>query len=110
MSTKKKDKIDSQYYTRNADNTKQDFAKTKYNNIITTTYTMYTDWFTDDEQSRLHHLLESNEVYLHNLNTDVVDPVIITNSECEYKTFTNNGRKKWYNTIELEVSQNKTRK
>lgn len=107
---KKKDKIDSQYYTRNADNTKQDFAKTKYNNIITTTYTMYTDWFTDDEQSRLHHLLESNEVYLHNLNTDVVEPVIITNSECEYKTFTNNGRKKWYNTIELEVSQNKTRK
>ena len=55
----KKDKIESIYYTKNADNTKQDFAKTKYNNVITTTYTMHTDWFNDDEQSRLHHLLES---------------------------------------------------
>ena len=106
----KKDKIESIYYTKNADNTKQDFAKTKYNNVITTTYTMHTDWFNDEEQSKLHHLLESTEVYLHNLNTDEIQPVNITNNVCEYKTYSNNGRKKWYNTIEPEVSQNKIRK
>lgn len=106
----KKDNIDSLYYNKNINNNNPEFSKVKYTNVITTTYTMYTDWFNDDEQSRLHHLLESTEVYLHNLNTDELFPVNITNKTCEFKTFTNNGKKKWFNTIELEVAQDKIRK
>lgn len=108
--TKKTDKITSKYYTRDYDNTTIKSEKTKFANIINTEYVLHTGWFNDDEQSRLHHLLESTEVYLHNLNTDEIYPVNITNTTCEYKTFTNNGRKKFNNTINVEVAQEKLRR
>jgi hypothetical protein len=107
---KKTDKITSKYYTRDYDNTTIKSEKTKFTNVINTEYVLHTGWFNDDEQSRLHHLLESTEVYLHNLNTDEIYPVNITNTTCEYKTFTNNGRKKFNNTINVEVAQTKVRK
>lgn len=106
----KTDNINSQYYTKTYNNRLPQFEKKKYVNLITTKYTLYTDWFNDAEQNRLYHLLESTEVYLHNLNTDKIEPVNIKNSDCKYKTFTNNGRKKFYNTIEVEVAQTKLRK
>ena len=107
---KKTDKITSKYYTRDFDNTTTQSEKTKFANVINTEYVLYTGWFNDDEQSRLHHLLESTEVYLHNLNTDEIYPVNITNNSCEFKTFTNNGRKKFNNTINVEVAQTKVRR
>lgn len=107
--TLKTDNINSNYYIKGYNNTTLEFGKVKYLNEINTTYRLHTDWFTDDEQSRLHHLLESNEVYLHNLATGKIEPVIITNKTVEFKTYTNNGKKKWYNTIDVEVSQVKIR-
>lgn len=107
---KKSDSIKSSYYTTNVDNTTNEFGKTKYINVIDTYYTLHTDWFNDDEQERFANLIESTEVYLHNLNTDKILPVNITNNTFEYKTFTNNGKKKWYNTIEVEVAQQRIRR
>lgn len=107
---KKVDKIESKYYNRAFNNTTTQFEKKKFTNVITPQYTLHTGWFNDDEQSRLYHLLESTEVYLHNLNTDEIVPVNITNNTCEYKTFTNNGRKKFSNTINVEVAQTRIRK
>lgn len=106
---KKSDKITSHYYSQNFNNTTYEFEKTKYLNVISTSYELYTDWFNDDEQSRLYHLLESTQVYLHNLNKNEILPVNITNNTCEYKTYTNNGKKKWYNTINVEVAQERIR-
>lgn len=108
--TKKKDNIKSYYYNKEYSTARPDFDKTKYINNITTTYDLYTDWFTGDEQSRLHHLLESNEVYLHDLVNDRIIPVNITNTNLEYKTFTNNGKKKFNNLITVECSQTRIRK
>lgn len=105
----KSDKMNSQYYTKTFDNRTHEFGKTKYLNIINQNYTLHTDWFNDEEQSLFYHLLESTEVYLHNLNTNELQPVNITNNTCEYKTFTNNGKKKWYNTINVEVAQERIR-
>ena len=107
---KKVDNIESKYYNRAFNNTTTQFEKKKFTNVITPQYTLHTGWFNDDEQSRLYHLLESTEVYLHNLNTDEIVPVNITNNTCEYKTFTNNGRKKFNNTINVEVAQTRIRK
>lgn len=108
--SKKVDNINSHYFNKSFNNTTTEFEKKKYINVITPSYTLYTDWFTDEEQSRLYHLLESTEVYLHNLNTGKIEPVNITNTQCEYKTFTNNGKKKFYNTINVEVAQEKLRR
>lgn len=105
----KTDKINSQYFTKNFNNKTIEFGKTKYLNVITPSYKLYTDWFNDEEQGMLYHLLESTEVYLHNLITNKIEPVNITNSTCDYKTFTNNGKKKWYNTINVEVAQERIR-
>lgn len=107
---KKSDNIKSSYYTTNVDNTTNEFGKTKYINVIDTYYTLHTDWFNDDEQERFANLIESTEVYLHNLNTDKILPVNITNNTFEYKTFTNNGKKKFYNTLEVEVAQQRIRR
>lgn len=107
---KKTDKITPQYYTKDFDNKTQDFERVKYLNTIASSYVLNTDWFTDEEQARLHNLIESNEVYLHNLNTDEILPVNITNTSLEYKTYTNNGKKKFNNTINVEVAQEKIRK
>lgn len=108
--TKKSDKISGEYYKQSYNNKTYQFGNTKYLNTITPSYVLYTDYFNDDEQSRLYHLLESTEVYLHNLNTNEFLPVNITNSTCEYTTYTNNGKKKWYNTINVEVAQDQLRK
>lgn len=104
------DNIESHYFNKTFKNSTQEFEKKKYANVFTTTYRLHTDWFNDDEQSRLHHLLGSTEVYLHNLVTDEIEPVNITNKNIEYKTFTNNGKRKWCNTIDVEVAQTRVRK
>lgn len=105
----KTDKISSHYYKKEYNNKTYQFGKTKYLNVITPTYKLYTDWFNDEEQSKMYHLYESTEVYLHNLVTNKIEPVNITDTECVYKTFTNNGKKKFYNTINVEVAQEKFR-
>lgn len=91
----------------------------KIKNDIVTNWVLYTDWLNDEQASRMYHLLESTEVYLQDLtkadinNNDFyseVIPVNITNTNCEYKTFTNNGKKKFYYTIEVEEVKRKIRR
>ena len=106
---KQTDKITSYKYIKAVDNTTSKFGTKKYMNVITPTYKLYTDWLNDDEASRMHHLLESTEVYMHDLEDDKIIPVNITNTNCEYKTYTNNGKKKFYYEINVESAQNKIR-
>ena len=106
---KRTDKITSYKYIKSANNTTRQFGSKKYLNVITPSYTLFTHYLTDEEASKMHHLLESTEVYLHNLEEDEIIPVNITNSSCEYKTFSNNGKKKFYYQIEVEESQERVR-
>ena len=106
---KQTDKITSYKYIKAVDNTTSKFGTKKYMNVISPTYKLYTDWLNDDEASRMHHLLESTEVYMHDLENDKIIPVNISNTNCEYKTFSNNGKKKFYYVIDVESAQNKIR-
>lgn len=103
------DKITSYKYIKSVDNTTRKFGTKKYLNMINSTYRLYTDWMNDDEASRMHHLLESTEVYMHNLEDGTIIPVNITNNTCEYKTYSNNGKKKFYYEIDVEFAQHKVR-
>lgn len=96
------DKIQSQTY-KNKTN-----GKVKYLNTITPSWQLYTDSMNDG--SKMHHLLESTEVYLHNLETDEIIPVVITDSECVYKTYANQGNARFHYTINVEASNYKIRK
>lgn len=104
---KQTDKITAYKYSRNYNNTIIDFESKKYLNVVNEKYTLYTNYLTDEEAGRMYNLLESTEVYLHNLATGEIKAVNITNSECEYKTYTNEGKKKFYYQIDVEASAEK---
>lgn len=106
----KTDDISQNFYNRSFNNTTIEFEKKNYLNIITSKYKFYTSYLTDEQASRMYNLIESNEVYLHNLVTGVVRPVIVTDTSLDYKTFTNQQRKKFYYEINVEESQGKIRR
>lgn len=85
-------------------------GKRNYVNELTKVYTLHTGWLTDDESSRMHHLLNSTNVYLGNLNDGRIIPVVLTGNTTDYKTYKGNGNRLVDYTIEAEVAQYMTRK
>lgn len=85
-----------------------DFHKKTYHNEITEQYSLHTGWMRNEEAEVLtKNLLSSNMIYMHNLRTDEIIPVIITDNSATYKTFKNQGNKRVNYTINVEASQNK---
>ena len=96
------DNIQSQTY-KNKTN-----GKVKYLNQITPSWSLNTGAMSDG--SKMFHLLESTQVYLHNLETDEITPVVITDTSCVYKTYSNQGNTRFYMTINVEAANYKIRK
>lgn len=96
------DKIQSQTYKSKTN------GKVKYLNQITPSWSLNTDSMSDG--SKMHHLLESTQVYLHNLETDEIIPVVITDTSCVYKTYSNQGNTRFHYTINVEAANYKIRK
>lgn len=107
---RKNDEIKSETYTRKVLNTSQEFARNKYLNTITSSWILYTGYLNDIQASKMFNLIESTKVYLHNLKDNTITPVLITDTNCEYKTYTNQGKNKFYYTINVEASQDTYRK
>lgn len=101
----KKDVYEKYYTNKSFNNTQLDFERKVYNNQITTKYELNTSWLTDSESDKLaFNLLSSNSAYLHNLVKDEIKPIVINNTETEYKKFIN-GKKLNRYKIEVENSQ-----
>lgn len=74
---------------------------------------MHTDWLTDDEASRMHHVLGSPLSWLQDLGAValgsyppiVLQPVLITDTEAPYKTRRTEGGALIQYTIHLRVAQ-----
>ena len=98
---KRTDDVTRYNYIRAVNNTTTNHSTVNYFNTYKPTYRLYTHYLSDDEASRMFHLLESNTVYLHNLEENKVIPVTINTKSVEYKTFTNNGKQKFYYEIEV---------
>lgn len=107
---KKTDKIKSENYTKRVKYPSVEFGKVKYLNTITPEWSLNTGWMSDEQSAKMFNLFESTCVYLHNLVEDEIYPVIVTSNTCEYKTYANNGKKRYNYTIEVEASQDKYRK
>ena len=69
---------------------------------------MHTGLLNDDEASRMHHLLNSTEVYLYNMNSGEMIPVTLNNTQTEYKTHKGNGAITY--TIEATLAQDRIRR
>lgn len=73
----------------------------RFQSNITKKWELHTGWLTDEESKRMYHILTSHRVWLYD-NMGGYTPVVITDKKVEYKTFTNEGRKKYYYTINVE--------
>lgn len=104
----KKDEYTKYTYNRSFNNNTLEFENGTYHSQIVTSYVLNTGWLTDVQSDNLaFNLLSSNEVYLHNLCTDKVYPVVITDNSATYKTYKNNQRKLVNYQINCEESQRK---
>lgn len=82
--------------------------KTKYLNRITANWELNTGYTCDG--SKMYNLIESTQVYLHNLKDDTIIPVVVTDTTIKYLNYSNNGKKPYYFTINVEEAQLKYRK
>ena len=104
----KKDTYTKYTYNKSFDNNTLEFENGTYHSQIVTSYVLNTGWLTDTQSDNLaFNLLSSNEVYLHNLCTNKVYPVVITDNSATYKTYKNNSRKMVNYQINCEESQRK---
>jgi hypothetical protein len=101
-----KDSLTQFTYTQNCNNTKLDFQKNRYLAEIHKRFTLNTHWLKEDESRRMWYLLESNVVYLHNIRENKVHPVLITNTDVEYKQ---RGKKSSRISYQIEVELSQTR-
>ena len=81
-----------------------DRGKVTYAEEIVRRYTLYTGNLTDDESSRMHHLLNSPDVWLLDLESGDYIPVTLTNTETPYKTFVSEGRTFYVYEINCETA------
>lgn len=79
------DEVQQYTFNQNYNNTTWEFGKRRYLSEIIKKYKLNTGWLKEEESDRMWYLLQSNTVYLHNVVTDEVHPVIITNTTTEHK-------------------------
>ena len=97
-------------YNRSFNNTTVEFERGRYISEIETRYELGTGWLTDSESENFaRNLVGTNMAYLHNLSTGRIFPVVIDESEIEYKKFKNDRQLIEY-VITVVDSQNKIRK
>lgn len=87
-----------------------DREKSNYLNEIEKSITLHTSWLSDEQSLRMHHLLNSTDVYLHDLEKNSILPVILEGSSTPYKTFKGEGGKLVNYTIEVTIAQSRMRR
>ena len=103
------DSISRLSYKKNYTAMSQEFGQVDYLTKIVSSWSLNTSFRTDEQSSKMAHLLETNRAYLHDLVDDKIYPICITNASCELKTYKNQGRKMAVYTVEAKASQEKYR-
>ena len=85
-------------------------GRENYLNEVTKSWTFNTGLLNDDEASRMHHLLGSCLIYLFDIATGDMIPVVMQTNTWDYKTFKNQGRKMFNYTFTVELAQNRIRR
>lgn len=96
--------IDTDYDNRDIRNR----GRRNYVNEITKRWTLHTGWLSDEESSRMHHLLNSTNVYLYDIAAGDMIPVVLTGTETPYKTYKTDGMVQY--TVEAQLAQERTRR
>lgn len=85
-------------------------GKQNFENVITRTYSTFTGFLTEEQSLLMHHLLNSTEVYLYDIQEGTYVPVVLTNTTTEYKTKQNQNKKMISYNITCEEATKKYRR
>lgn len=102
---KRTDNLTFDYYKARGNN--QDINQpqmNKYKVDITPQWELQTGWINDNESKKMYNIFSSQNMWLEDTETGVIYPVYITNNNVVYKTFTNQGRKKYNYTFSITSS------
>lgn len=100
-------------HTREVDYDNRDVrnrGRQNYVNQISKALTLHTSWMSDEESSRMHHLLNSTEVYLYDIAGRRMIPVMLNNTTSEYKTYKSNGCRLVNYAIEVSYANDRIRR
>ena len=105
----KTDSYDIYKFNRAYDNNSNGFGSTRYMNVTTPAWTLNTGWMSDEESYKFaKHVVGSNQVWLQDIEAGKTYPVVIEDTQTEYKTF---DRNKMFNyTLRVVKSQEEFRK
>lgn len=81
-----------------------------YLNSATKRWRIHTGWLTDLGASRMHHLVGSTLVYLHDMEQDAFMPVLVTTTTAPVKTYRNEGGKLIDYELEVTLAQERLRR
>lgn len=95
-----------EYDNRNISNRGTD----NYINELERKITLHTSWMNDEESLRMHHLLNSTNVFLMDLEKTQMIPVVLTSTTTEHKTYKNNGHQLVNYEIEVTIAQTRIRR
>lgn len=88
----------------------QNRGRRNYVNEIDKQFTLHTGVMTDAQSKAMHNLIESTNVYLYDIASDEMIPVIVTDTALQYKTYKNNGNRMVSYDINVEVAQDRVRR
>lgn len=108
--SKRSDNIKRTEITRVVDNTTLKHGRSDVHTEITRTWRLNTGHLTDAQWAKTHHLLGSTHVFLHNLETNEIVPVVIKANKADFNTYRNNGRRMSQLSIDVEESTKRERR
>lgn len=108
--SKRSDNIKRTEITRVVDNTTLKHERSDVHTEITRTWRLNTGHLTDAQWAKTHHLLGSTHVFLHNLDSGEIVPVVIKANKADFNTYRNKGRKMSQLSIDVEESTKRERR
>ena len=107
---KRTDKYTQNDYYKSFDNTTIEFGRRRFLTDIKRTWELNTGWLSDWEAEAVAtDIFPSTQVYLHLLDTDEMLPVVITDTQAEFKTYENQNYQLVSYKISVEASQSAAR-
>lgn len=94
-------------YKAEYDNTTRDFNVVDYLKLKTDKWKLTTGYLTDAQSQKIYNIYDTTKAYLHVLGTDTIIPVNVTDNSYDVKTYSNQGRKLFTYTINIQASQTK---
>lgn len=95
---------------KHASNLTYEHGESVVSEKVNVTWKLYTDYLGDEQWALMHHLTGSTSVYLHDLNTGTLTPVIVTDTKQSYNTYKNQGKRMTFAEIHIKASQQRYRR